>query len=85
MLSVPLLLNSDLKASVDTSRVDVRNATVYIEYAAGDLKKKVLEEFRKHEDAKILKLPFTTVNVIEKHLDTVTGVDDLERGDHTQE
>ncbi len=86
VLSVPLLLNLDLKSSIDEARIDFRNDTVYVEGARGpDGLSKILSDFRSHEGADMIRLPYTTVNAVEKHLDLVTRIDDVSRGDHTED
>ena len=84
VLAFPLLLDSDLKASVDSARIKVQNSTVSVENAEiGQIKlisPKVLDEFKRLDAFYYLKTPYTSVNVVEKMIDHPIKIDDFRSG-----
>ena len=81
VLALPLLLNLDLKSSVDQARIDVQNSKVYVENTdpIQGFDAKVLKNYEKHESYHLLKLPYTSVNVVEKTTDQLIKIDDIKR------
>ena len=81
VLALPLLLNLDLRASVDQARIDVQNSTVYVENAdpIQSFDAKVLKEYELLDSFHLLKLPYTSVNVVEKTTDQLIKIDDFKR------
>ena len=82
VLAYPLLLKSDLRSSVDAARIKVQNSTIFIENldARGSFRAKVVSDFLHMDEVSILKIPFTTVNAVEKTVDQPISVDDFRSG-----
>merc|ERR1712241_559568 len=81
VLAFPLLLDLDLRSSVDSARIDVQDSTVYVENAEiGQIQlisPKVLDGFSKLDAFHYLKTPYTSVNVVEKIIDQPFKIDDF--------
>ena len=86
VLSFPLLLNSDLRSSVDQARLNVENSTIYVEDALPNPKDnfdpKVLMDFGLKEALVHKKLPYVSVNVVEKLVDQPIKIDDFRSGEN---
>ena len=83
VLAFPLLMDLDLRASVDSARIDIQNSTVFVENAdpVDGFSPKVLMDFRNGGDAfHYQSLPYTSVNVVEKTIDQPIKIDDFRSG-----
>ena len=82
VLAFPLLMDLDLRASVDSARIDIQNSTVFVENAdpVDGFSPKVLMEFAKGEQFNYQSLPYTSVNVVEKTIDQPIKIDDFRSG-----
>ena len=83
VLAFPLLLNSDLRSSVDAARIDVQNSTVFLENTdvRGSFTAKVVSDFlQREDDVNFMKIPFTPVNALEKTIDQPISIDDSRSG-----
>lgn len=82
VLAFPLLLNSDLRSSVNSARLGVQNSTVFVEIAdtKGSFNAKVLADFQTMDDVHKVQLPYTSVNVVEKNIDQPIKIDDFRSG-----
>ena len=84
VLAFPLLMDLDLRSSVDSARVDVQNSAVSVENTdtVDSFSPKVLMEFQKLNDFHQLSLPYTSVNVVEKTIDQPIKIDDFRSGEN---
>ena len=82
VLAYPLLLQSDLRSSVDAARIDVQHSTIFLENldVRGSFKAKVVSDFLHRDEVKILSIPFTPVNAVEKTVDQPMSIDDFRSG-----
>ena len=82
MLSAQLLLNQDLRSSVDAARLDVQNSTIFLENgnSRGGIAPQVLESFLSANQVHMLKLPYNSVNVVVKEVDQPYRIDDFRSG-----
>ena len=86
VLAFPLLLNSDLRSSVDAARIDVHNSSILLENmdVRGSFKDRVVSDFKQIDDVTFMKIPFTTVNALEKTIDQPISIDDYRSGGHSE-
>ena len=73
----PLLDNMDMKTAIDKARILFRNDTLFVE-GASDLGQQAIQELKEtyKGESKMLMLPYTSVNGMEKTLDTVLRYSD---------
>jgi hypothetical protein len=73
-----------LRSSVDAARIEVRNSTVFVEdgNSRGGLDPRTFSEFRRLDDAQMLQLPYTSVNVVAKNVDQPLKFDDFRSGEN---
>ena len=80
VLGFPLLMDLDLRASVDSARIDIQNSTENADPVDG-FSPKVLMDFRNGGDAfHYQSLPYTSVNIVEKTIDHPIKIDDFRSG-----
>ena len=82
VLAYPLLLQSDLRSSVDAARIDVQNSTIFLENVdvRGSFKAKVVSDFLHLDEVSIQRIPFTSVNAVEKTVDQPMSIKDFRSG-----
>ena len=82
-----LLKNENLRTSVDAARLDVKNSTVYVEFAdsRASFNADALEKFQKRQDAELIKLPYLSVNVVVKNMDNPFNINDFRSGENDEE
>ena len=72
----PIFFRGDLVSSTGNARLIIWNDTVYLEDAFRGFSPEVLSNFRKDYEPgfQLLRLPYASVNSIEKNLDVVLAV-----------
>ena len=81
VLSVALFLGRDLKTAIDDPRISIVNGTsVTVEDAYQGLDQQVLAKLKEKEDVRLLKLPYNSVNSVDKTVDSVLPYNDPRSG-----